>query len=85
MCNEKVDIKTVEHIVEVYTKKCEEENYNNNDNINVLIAANEVLIYYPKINTEADRLTFGEFSRRFKSAVEELKILCKETDLIKEE
>lgn len=73
-----MDIQTVKHIAEVYTKKCEEENYNNTDNINMLITANEVLIYYPKINTEADKLTFGEFSRRFKSAMSELELLCKE-------
>ena len=43
--------------------------------LDVLAATSDALDNYKLINTEADRLTFGEFTRRYKKAIKELEEL----------
>lgn len=43
--------------------------------LDILAATSEVLEYYKLIDTEADRLTFGEFTRRYEKAMKELEEL----------
>lgn len=43
--------------------------------LDIISFAEEALEYYELINTEADTLTFGEFTRRYERAIKQLEEL----------
>ena len=51
------------------------EDYDDDRILDVVIFAADALEYYKRIDTEADRLTFGEFTRRYERAIKQLDVL----------
>jgi len=70
-----MDMVKVKEIEETYRLKAEEENYDNNKTVDILMIASEVIELKPLIGTEADILTWGEFTRRFNNCMKELEAL----------
>jgi len=70
-----MDMIKVKEIHEVYTRKAKEENYDNNETLDIVIAANDAIQAESLVGTEADTLTWGEFTRRFEKAMKELEAL----------
>ena len=64
-----MNIITVNKINKQYKAKAKEENYEVNNTIDICIASSDVLAAESLIGTEADTLAFGEFTRRFNSAM----------------
>jgi len=70
-----MDMLKVKEIREEYLLKAREEDYDNNVTNDIYIAANDALIWYDRIGTDADTYTGGEATRRFERAMEDLKTL----------
>ena len=51
------------------------EDYDDDRILDVVIFAADALEYYKLIDTEADRLTFGEFTRMYERAIKQLEEL----------
>lgn len=51
------------------------EDYDDDRILDVVIFAADALEYYKLIDTEADRLTFGGFTRRYERAIKQLEEL----------
>ena len=51
------------------------EDYDDDHILDVVMFAADALEYYKLIDTEADRLTFGEFTRRYERAIKQLEEL----------
>ena len=72
-----LNVEEVKKIKTVY-----EDKFDNGDEsdyvMDIIIACNEIIEYYYKMGTEIDKLTWGEFTRRYNLAMEELERLIKE-------
>lgn len=72
-----MDMKTVKELNKVYEAKMIEEDYMVNETMDIYIATKTLMDYEVMVGSEADILTYGEFTRRFNSAMEELQGLIK--------
>lgn len=67
----------VEAIWEFYMQRADVEDYDVNATLDILIECVHILKYHTMVGTEADTLTFSEFTRRYENAVKELLKLLK--------
>lgn len=65
----------VTELNEVYKKKAEEEEFANETTMNIWRAVQKWLYWYDFVGTDYDKVTDGEFTRRFEDAEGELKAL----------
>ena len=72
-----MDMKTVKELNKVYEAKMIEEGFMVDETVGIYIATNTLLDFEVLVGSEADNLTYGEFTRRFNSAMEELQGLIK--------
>ena len=70
-------MKTVKELNKVYEAKMIEEGFMVDETVGIYIATNTLLDFEVLVGSEADNLTYGEFTRRFNSAMEELQGLIK--------
>jgi tRNA U34 2-thiouridine synthase MnmA/TrmU len=70
-----MNISKVREIREEYKKKAIDENYMNGNTNDILWTCNRVMEYDQLIGTTLDKLTFGEYTRRFERWMEELETL----------
>ena len=70
-----MDMVKVKEIRETYMLKAKEEDYSSERTVDIAIAANDAVTWEPLVGTEADTLTWGEFTRRFEKAMTELEAL----------
>ena len=72
-----MDMKTVKELNKVYEAKMIEEGFMVDETVGIYIATNTLMDFEVLVGSEADNLTYGEFTRRFNSAMEELQGLIK--------
>ena len=72
-----MDMKTVKELNKVYEAKMIEEGFMVDETVDIYIATNTLMDFEVLVGSEADNLTYGEFTRRFNSAMEELQGLIK--------
>ena len=70
-------MKTVKELNKVYEAKMIEEGFMVDETVDIYIATNTLMDFEVLVGSEADNLTYGEFTRRFNSAMEELQGLIK--------
>jgi hypothetical protein len=70
-----MDIEKLMGIKEIYKEKMEKGWYTNEQYLDILSTINQALHWYNLVGTDADRDTFGEFTRRFERSLNELKEL----------
>lgn len=72
-----MDMEKVKELNQIYNLKMIEENYTNDKTIDICICTEALINLEKMIGSEADTLTFGEFTRRFNLTMEELQGLIK--------
>lgn len=64
------DVNAIDEEFRELAEECDDDRI-----LDILIATSDALENYKLINTEADKLTFGEFTRRYEKAIKELEEL----------
>lgn len=65
-----VDVKNIDRKYRALAEDCDDDHI-----LDVVTFAADALEYYKLIDTGADRLTFGEFTRRYERAIKQLEEL----------
>ena len=72
-----MDMLSIIELSKVYALKVKEENYTNTRTMDIYMCTRDLIKLESMIGSEADILTWGEFTRRFNSTKEELQGLLK--------
>lgn len=64
------DVNEIDNEFRELAEECDDDRV-----LDILAVTSDALEYYKLINTEADKLTFGEFTRRYEKAIKELEEL----------
>jgi len=72
-----MDMLKVKEINKSYMLKVKEENYENDVTMDICNASSALIYLEPLVGSDADKDTFGEFTRRFNDRMRELEELLK--------